>query len=452
MSGDMFLGAMLDLGLDLAKLEAELKKLPLEGYHLHARHLVRGGIQAVKFDVHVGSQHHGQAPDEGHEHDHEHDHDQAHGHEHGHHEEEGVHTHNHAHDHEHDHARDSARGFSDIEQLIRAGGLSEWVKGKAVSIFRRIGEAEAKVHGIPIDQVHFHEVGAIDSIVDIVGACVALEMLGKPEVRASEAVEGQGWVRCAHGRYPVPTAATLEILGARGIAITQCDEPGELITPTGAALLAEFSATFSPMRNLVAERIGYGAGSRENKTRPNVLRAILGKQMTERQPGDSGWDEDRVAVLESNLDDVSSEVLGHFMDEALRMGALDVFYVPITMKKSRPGVILSVLCAESEADRFSEMILYETSAFGLRRTVCERRKLKREVRHVKTPYGEADVKLGWLGDRLVHASPEFEVCKALANEAGVPVRVAMEAARLAAFSLFGPRFAEVGDSTSSHHL
>jgi len=310
------------------------------------------------------------------------------------------------------------------------------VKKKSVAIFQRIADAEGKIHGVPPSEVHFHEVGAVDSIVDIVGACIALEMLGKPRVLASSAVEGTGWMRCAHGRFPIPAPATLAILGARGIGVTQCDEPNELITPTGAALLAELVERFEPMTGVVAEKIGFGLGTRENKTRPNVLRAVLGK--AERKTSNIqhptsniqslDWEMDRVAVLETNLDDVSGEILGAFVEATLAAGALDVFYTPIQMKKNRPGVLLTVLCGEAEADKFSEMILRETSAFGVRRTIAERRKLRREFVPVKTKFGSVTVKLGKLNGKVVQAAPEFEACKKLAAQKKVPLKQIYEAA------------------------
>ena len=310
------------------------------------------------------------------------------------------------------------------------------MKKKSVAIFQRIADAEGKIHGVPPSEVHFHEVGAVDSIVDIVGACIALEMLGKPRVLASSAVEGTGWMRCAHGRFPIPAPATLAILGARGIGVTQCDEPNELITPTGAALLAELVERFEPMTGVVAEKIGFGLGTRENKTRPNVLRAVLGK--AERKTSNIqhptsniqslDWEMDRVAVLETNLDDVSGEILGAFVEATLAAGALDVFYTPIQMKKNRPGVLLTVLCGEAEADKFSEMILRETSAFGVRRTIAERRKLRREFVPVKTKFGSVTVKLGKLNGKVVQAAPEFEACKKLAAQKKVPLKQIYEAA------------------------
>ena len=418
-SGDMFIGALLDLGVDAHQLEHELARLELDGFHLHVSRQERGGIAGTKFDVHLSD--HGRAHDH-----HHHDHGHGHGHVHKHGDDEQSHDH--------------ARNFSEIKQLIAASKLSAWVKEKSVAVFHRIAVAEGKIHGHPPEQVHFHEVGAVDSIVDIVGACIALEMLGQPRVVASDAVEGTGTVKCAHGNFPLPAPATLEILGARGVALSQCEESGELITPTGAAILAEFAESFGPLRNIVAQKIGYGLGGREGRTRPNVLRAVLGSEEADRArsavPGkpaavDAGghdWETDTIAVLETNLDDINAEILGAFVDSTLAAGALDVFHTPIQMKKNRPGVLLTVLCAEGDADKFSERLLRETSAFGVRRSTAQRRKLRREIRRVRTPFGEAEVKLGFLDGAMVQAAPEFESCRKLATQAGVPLKQVYAAA------------------------
>jgi uncharacterized protein (TIGR00299 family) protein len=257
-------------------------------------------------------------------------------------------------------------------------------------------------------------------------------MLGKPRVLAAPVIEGTGWVDCAHGRFPVPAPATLAILGARGIGVTQCDEPHELVTPTGAAVLAEFVENFGLMQNLVAGKIGFGLGTRDNQTRPNVLRVTLGESRVEGRGSrakseERDWETDRVAVLETNLDNVSGEILGHFVETALTAGALDVFHTPIQMKKNRPGVLLTILCAETDADKFSEMILRETSAFGVRRTMAERRKLRREFTKIKTPYGDVTVKIGRLDGKVVQAAPEFESCKKLAVRAKIPLKRIYEA-------------------------
>jgi uncharacterized protein (TIGR00299 family) protein len=248
-------------------------------------------------------------------------------------------------------------------------------------------------------------------------------------VLAASVVEGTGWVDCAHGRFPVPTTATLEILGARGIAVTQCEEPHELVTPTGAALLAEFVERFGPMEELVAERIGYGLGTRENRTRPNVLRAVLGEAKGGTEAGDGNdWETDTVVLLNTNLDDVSAELVGHFMERALAAGALDVFHTPVQMKKNRPGVLLSVLCDAGDADRFTELMLCETSAFGVRRQRMDRRKVRRRVDRVRTEFGDVPVKVGMLNGAVIQVSPEYESCRQLAAKEGVPLKTVYEAA------------------------
>ncbi len=371
-SGDMFIGALIDLGVSEHQIKYKVAELGIGGYQINVARKEKSGIAGVKFDVHLEQ-------DPAHSHPHPHDH---------------PHTHSPKKskssdprilnasftkfnpapaaesDEAHDHTHAVERNFTGICEIISSSKLSDWVKEKAIGIFRRIAVAEGKIHGQPPEQVHFHEVGAVDSIVDIVGACIALELLGKPRVLAGNVQEGTGWVKCAHGRFPVPTPATLAILGARGVSISQCDEPHELVTPTGAALLAEFVEHFGPMHNLVAEKIGFGLGTRDNQTRPNVLRAVLGEVKAETSniehrtsnievaSADSrithhaslGWETDTIAVLETNLDDINSELLGAFVDQALAAGALDVFHTPIQMKKNRPGVLLTVLCAEADGD------------------------------------------------------------------------------------------------------
>ena len=421
-AGDMFIAALLDLGVDARKLERELKKLKLNGWHLHISRQRKSSIAGVKFDVHLAHEpdhHHGPVPGHGRYH-----HDQAHD--------------------ETDH--EAQRNFLEIKKLISRSTLSAWVKQKSIAVFQRIAEAEGKIHGLPPAEVHFHEVGAVDSILDIVGAAIALELLGKPRVFASPVVEGTGWIRCAHGRFPVPAPATLAILGARKIPVSQCEEPHELVTPTGAALLAEFVESFGAMDNLVAEKIGFGLGTRENQTRPNVLRAVLGgvTKAQSPKPKDGGarqsssrldWESDHIAVLETNLDDCPGEILGAFVETALAAGALDVFHTPIQMKKNRPGVLLTVLCAETDADKFSELVLRETTAFGVRKTLAERRKVRREFTGVKTAFGKVAVKIGRLGGKVVQAAPEFESARKLAAKAKMPVKQIYEAAVQAAKKL-----------------
>ena len=437
LSGDMFIGALLDLGADFREVEYGLAKLNLDGYRLAHRRAAKCGIEGVKFDVLLTEPVSPPASDGPDYHAHSHSH--SHG--------PGDHAHSHGPSSD-GHSHDGSRNFHQIKALIRASALSDWVKEKSIAVFQRIAVAEGKIHGMPAEQVHFHEVGAVDSIVDIVGGCVALELLGKPRVCASAVVEGTGWVRCAHGRMPLPAPATLEILGARGIAVSQCEEPRELLTPTGAALLAEFAESFGPMAGLVAERVGYGVGTRDNDTRPNVVRAALGvvaggsvpcavssaHSATGAATETHDWETDTIAVLETNLDDVSGELLGAFVERALGAGALDVFHTPIQMKKNRPGVLLTVLCAAADADQFAALLLRETSAFGVRRTLAERRKLQREFITVQLPQGSVAVKLGKLDGAVVQVAPEFEACKALAAKAGVPLKQIYEAALIAARS------------------
>jgi pyridinium-3,5-bisthiocarboxylic acid mononucleotide nickel chelatase len=446
-AGDMLVGALIDLGADAAVLERELAKLALEGYHLHVRRGHKASIAGVKFDVHLAPDHDHAASEPAAESDHSHAHDHGHDHEHGHHDRAGrVHepAHGPSSSHVHPHAAELSgslghahgRNFSEIRQLIASSTLSGWVKEKALAVFRRLAAAEGGIHGVPVEQVTFHEVGAVDSIIDIVGACIGLELLGKPRVLASLVVEGTGWVDCAHGRFPIPAPATLAILGVRGVALSQCEETHELVTPTGAALVAELAESFAPMRGLVAERIGFGLGTRDLASRPNALRAILG-QAASAGTGAEGsrpahdWQTDTVAVLETNLDDINAELLGHFVEYALAAGALEVFHTPIQMKKNRPGVLLTVLCAEADADRFSELMLRETTAFGVRRHVAERRKLDREFITLPTPHGDVTLKLGRLDGRVVQSAPEFESCRQAAERAHVPLKQVYEAVRRA---------------------
>jgi uncharacterized protein (TIGR00299 family) protein len=461
-SGDMFIGAMLDLGLDFHHLERELQKLGIHGYHLHSKRARKATIEGVKFDVHLAHDHehdehheheHGKENhlahehrDEADEHDHEHKHSDHHEHSHGHQHQSHSHSHRHdlepaghihtGHQHEHEHHHHEGahphshpdphhhhgRTFAEIEALISWSDLSPWVKEKSISTFRRIALAEGKVHGQPPEQVHFHEVGALDSIVDIVGAAIALEALGKPRVFSAPVVEGTGFINCAHGRFPIPAPATLNILAQRGAPLSQCDEPSELVTPTGAAILAEFAESFGPMQNMVPEKVGFGLGTRNNKTRPNVLRAVLGHKEELEQTGKLDWETDTIAVLETNLDDINSEILGYVVEKCFASGALDVFHTAIQMKKNRPGVLFTVLCPLGKQDALTELLLRETTALGVRRSTSERRKLRREIRNVKTAWGEVAIKIGTLNGNTVQASPEYESCKALAEKTGAPLK------------------------------
>ncbi len=375
-SGDMLLGALVDLGVPEDALRAELAKLKLPGYTISTRRVAKQHISATKFDCI---------------------------------EQAAIRQHHH-------------RGYTEIAGMIAGSGLPENVKRRALSVFRRLGEAEAKIHGVPLEQIHFHEVGAVDSIVDIVGACIALDKLGVDELRASPPRLGSGFVETAHGKFPVPAPATLELL--RGAPTQPSDEPVELVTPTGAALLAEFCARYGPMPAMTIEKIGYGAGARDLEKMPNVLRAVLGEA--------TGGEVDVVSVIETNIDDMNPQLFGDVMERLLAAGALDVFLTPVQMKKNRPATLLTVLCERHDVDRMAELLLSHTTSFGVRVHEAQRRKLARKIVKVPTRYGEIDCKIGWLGDRIVSRSPEYESCRQAAAKAGVAVRqVYNEAVRAA---------------------
>ncbi len=389
-SGDMFLGGLLDLGLELSRLESELEKLGWQDeYQLQVERGQRSNVSGARLDVRIRRRHDSH---------HHHHHGPGPGHVHG-------------------------RNFSEIRERIESSALSPWVRKNAVETFARIARAEGRVHGLPPEEVHFHEVGAVDSIVDIVGAAIALELLGRPEVRSSEVVEGRGWVECAHGRFPLPAMATLAILGERGIELSQTDESHELVTPTGAALLAQYARSFGPMQGLVADRIGYGLGSRQLESRPNVLRMVLcGKASS------PDLEEDRICELRCNLDDDTPENLGHALERVLQEGALDAFHTPVQMKKNRPAALFTVLCRPEDARRLARLALEETSGFGIRVLEASRLKLSRKPASVDTPWGAVAVKLGFLDGRLLRAVPEHDSCRRVAEESSASLREVREAA------------------------
>jgi uncharacterized protein (TIGR00299 family) protein len=374
-SGDMFLGALLDLGVSEDMLRAELSKLQLPGYQISSRRVVKQNISATKFDV---IEEHPPSP----------------------------------------RLRRTSRGYSDIAAMIDKSALSSAVKERAQRVFRRIGDAEAKIHGIPLEKVHFHEIGAVDSIVDIVGACIAVEALRVDEIQASPPRLGSGFVETAHGRFPVPAPATLELL--KGIPVQSSPDTVELVTPTGAALLAEFCSTFGSMPAMSIEKIGYGAGSRDLDKAPNVLRAVLGVASVASTR--SADETDAVAVIETNIDDMNPQLFGDVMERLLEAGALDVFLTSVQMKKNRPGTLLTVLCERNRVDALAELLLTHTTSFGVRVHEAQRRKLAREIVTVKTKFGDIEVKVGRLGGRVVTRSPEFDSCKQAAARFNIGVK------------------------------
>jgi uncharacterized protein (TIGR00299 family) protein len=413
-SGDMALGALVDAGLSLESLRSGLAALPLEGWRIESHREPRGPFETTRLRVIVenGAGDDRPAPHHAHHAHHEH----SHGHGHAHHHPAGR-SHGHAHapgGHAHPH-----RGLPEILEIIARSGLPGPVRESAGAVFRRLGEAEARVHGVPVDKVHFHEVGAIDSIVDIAGTCLALHLLGVEEVRSAPVTVGTGFINVAHGRVPLPAPATLEIL--KGIPIEQRESGAELTTPTGAALLATLSRGFGPMPPMVVSSVGYGAGDDRPGPVPNALRVVLGETRTA-GGGPFAGPSDSVIVLEASLDDMSPEWLGHLMERLFEAGALDVSFTPIVMKKSRPGHEVRVLAPLAAEGAVARMLFAESTTFGMRRTAAERIVLAREHRPVETPGGTVRVKVGMLAGEVLTASPEYEDLRAAARAAGRPLK------------------------------
>ncbi len=372
-SGDMMVAALLDLGFSFEELQAKLAQLPLNNYQLSVQKCSRSGIQALKFDVQTG--------------------------------------------HEHAH-----RTFADIRSMIELSGLSSWVKEKSVEAFRRLAEAEGKIHGQPPEKVHFHEVGAVDSIVDIVGAMIAMESFMPVRVVSAPVNVGQGTLECQHGTYPVPGPATQELL--RGIPTYSNSVTGELTTPTGATLLATLVEEFGSQPALKILKTGYGAGTRQTPGNANVLRITLGDPFSEA----SLSPEETVAVLEATIDDMSPQLYGHFQEKALAAGALDVYATPIYMKKNRPAMKVTCVCAVADVDRLADLMFRETTTIGARYSLAQRKTLRREFLKVETEFGVVTIKISCLGPQAVNFVPEFEDCRRLAMEKGVSLKEVQSAA------------------------
>lgn len=412
-SGDMTVGALTDLGVKPSTFEWELAKLDIGDFHMHFERRQQQHIEGIKFGIHEGTTHtHEQDEEEHHHHGHQHEHGDGQSHSRG---EDHNHCDEcHAHHPEH-------RSLVEIQHLIGQSQLSDFVKKHALSIFQRIAVAEGKIHGVPPGDVRFHEIGGLDSIADIVLACAGIEQLGVEKIFVSQLQDGRGWTDTAHGRFPVPAPATLEIL--RGIPLAQADEEFEMITPTGAGIVAEFGVSFGAMPRMKIEKIGYGLGTREGKTRPNVLRAVLGEL-----DGAGGCDTDAITRIETNIDDLSPEITGAVMDRLFAAGALDVFLTPIQMKKNRPGVQLTLLCEDAAVSKMADVIFTETTSFGLRTDRVTRLKLDRRFEKVQTPFGEVTVKIGLKNGEIIQFSPEFESCRAVSEKSGQPLRVIYQAA------------------------
>ncbi len=404
-SGDMTLGALLDLGLvSEEELCAQLETLHVAGWSLSTQRVSKHGIGALHAKVHL---------EEDHEHDHDHDHSHDHSHDHDH---DHEHAHSHDHDHDHDHPHEHShehRTFTDIVGIIEGSGITEGAKRLAKGIFRRVAEAEGKVHGKPPEEVGFHEVGAVDSIVDIVGTAVLIDALHIDAFYCSVVNDGRGFTRCQHGKIPVPVPAVVQIFTDPKVRMRQLDIPHELVTPTGAAIVAELCERFGPMPEMQVSRVGYGAGTRDIEI-PNVLRVSLGEVESA-----GAWEP--ITVLECNLDDCSAEVMGYAMERLFEQGARDVFFAPIQMKKNRPGTKLTVLCAAERAQALADCLLAETSTIGVRMREERRICLPREAIRVLTPYGEiAGKRVEHLGIR--RSTPEYESAREAAQCHGVPLR------------------------------
>jgi uncharacterized protein (TIGR00299 family) protein len=365
----MVLGALLDLGLPLDELRGALGSLAIDGVSISSEKVLRAGVSATKFRV----EHPAAAAG-------------------------GPHRHHH---------------LKDIVAAIERSALSRDGKDRAVALFRRLAEAEAAIHDTPLEKVHLHEVGALDSIVDIVGAVYGMEWLGASDVRASAVNVGSGTVECAHGTFPVPAPATARLL--QGAPIYSSGVATELTTPTGALLVTGYASGFGPMPTMTVERIGYGAGDKDFKGRPNVLRMLVGESE------DAGSLE-RILSIECEIDDMNPQLFGPLMDKLYAAGALDVFYAPVQMKKNRPGVLVTILAKPEHRDAISGVLFTETTTIGVRYQEMLRERLDREIAQVDTPLGPIRFKVARRGGSVVNAAPEFDDCARIAAERGIPLK------------------------------
>jgi uncharacterized protein (TIGR00299 family) protein len=371
-SGDMILGALVAAGVEAGYLREQLSLLSVAGFKIDFETVNRSGLSATYARVETAPEH-------------------------------------------------KHRHLSDIKQIIETSELSAAVKQRALQIFTRLAEAEARVHNEPVDRVHFHEVGAIDAIVDVVGAAICCDALQIDRFISSPLHVGSGMVKMAHGQFPIPPPAVTELL--KGVPFYATEIKGELLTPTGAAIITTVCSEYGPIPQMTTEATGYGAGTREYQDFPNVLRVLIGQTVA------SGAKDERLWMLETNLDDASPQIIGHVMGRVLESGALDCFFTPVQMKKNRPGVLLSVLCGANEKDALMELLFTETTTLGVRSYEVNRRALQRSVVRVETPYGPIDVKVAHLDGRVVNEMPEFEQCRQAAATANVPLKVVEEAAR-----------------------
>ena len=373
-SGDMILGALVAAGVDKAKLLEQLSLLKVDGFAVDFVTVEKSGLSALHARVQT------------------------------------------AHEHKHRH-------LSHIRTIIQDSQLSDSVKQRAIAIFTKLAEAEARVHNEPVEHVHFHEVGALDAIVDVVGAAICFDLLEVDHFVCSPIHVGSGTVEMAHGRFPVPPPAVTELL--KGVPFYSTDLKGELLTPTGAAIITTVCNEYGPIPQMRVEYTGYGAGTREYEKFPNVLRVMIG------EVDSGGVTDEKLWMIETNLDDVSSQILGYVMDRAFELGARDCYFTSVQMKKNRPGVLLSILTEENRKSELMDLLFTETTTLGVRTYEVMRRALDRELVKVETPYGLIDVKVAKLNGRVVNEMPEFEQCREAAQKAGVALKEVEDATRLA---------------------
>jgi pyridinium-3,5-bisthiocarboxylic acid mononucleotide nickel chelatase len=424
-SGDMFLGALLDAGVDPNILHEAVAALNLNAT-LKIEKDDRSGISSTKVHVYEGSTLAEQTQIHTHEHEEGHNHQHTHTHQHH---PKTQHQHKAGHTHEHNHTH--GRSLTVIRDLINAAPLALAVKQTAIHTFELLGASEAKIHNVPVEKIHFHEVGAVDAIVDIVAASAGIHALAIDKWFSSPLNVGGGMVDCAHGRFPVPAPATADLL--RGLPTYSAHIEKELVTPTGAALIRALAPTFGQQPAMRVERIGYGAGTRNPKDFPNVLRLSIGEADDSTHPKHSpskhhAHESQTVTVLETALDDLSPQILAYVSETALAQGALDVMLTPVIMKKGRPGTLLTVLCNPSDSPALQQLILRETSTLGLRIRQDSRVCVDRHHAHVATPYGDIRVKIGTLNGQECNIAPEFEDCRAAATKHNVPLKLVQQAA------------------------
>ena len=444
MSGDMFLGALIDAGVPPRLLEEAVAALDV-GARLEISRVVRSGISATKVDVwvdgekdlpreeywakqDVAKQNVARAPSPAkseHEHGHSHDHEHEHTHNH-----QDEHAHEHSHGHEHSraganapHEHSHSRGLTEIREIIHKARISDTAKTTAIAIFEALGAAEGKIHATSIEKVHFHEVGAVDAMVDIVCAAVGAEALGVDEIICSSLNVGGGSVKCAHGTFPVPAPATVELL--KEAPIYSSGLQAELVTPTGAAIVKTLATRFASFPEMKIDKSGYGAGTRDFPGHPNVVRLTVGEAASSLA---SKTASETIAVLEANLDDLNPQVFGYVLDRLLEEGALDAFCMPVQMKKNRPGTLLTVLCKPEDANKLTQLIFTETSTLGVRRRDEVRQTLSRRWENVRTEWGEVRIKIASMNGTVTNYAPEYEDCRRIAAEHHVPLKAVMQEA------------------------